>query len=51
MYQILNSHLKCVIISGEPINESVARGGPFVMNTRAEILQAFQDYEEGVLTK
>ena len=47
----LNSHLKCVIISGEPINESVARGGPFVMNTRAEILQAFQDYEEGVLTK
>ena len=47
----LNSRLKCVIISGEPINESVARGGPFVMNTRAEILQAFQDYEEGVLTK
>ena len=47
----LNSYLKCVIISGEPINESVARGGPFVMNTRAEILQAFQDYEEGVLTK
>jgi len=47
----LNSHLKCVIISGEPINESVARGGPFVMNTRAEILQAFQDYEEGLLTK
>lgn len=47
----LNSHLKCVIISGEPINEPVSRGGPFVMNTRAEILQAFQDYEEGVLTK
>ena len=47
----LNSYLKCVIISGEPINESVARGGPFVMNTRAEILKAFQDYEEGVLTK
>ena len=47
----LNSHLKCVIISGEPINEPVSRAGPFVMNTRAEILQAFQDYEEGVLTK
>ena len=47
----LNSHLKCVIISGEPINEPVSRGGPFVMNTRAEILQAFQDYEEGILTK
>ena len=45
----LNSYLKCVIISGEPINEPVSRGGPFVMNTRAEILQAFQDYEKEYL--
>ena len=43
--------LRCVVISGEPLNEPVSRGGPFVMNTKAEVLQAFEDYQKGVLVK
>ena len=45
------SDLKCIIVGGEKLNEPVARGGPFVMNTKAEILKAFSDYQEGILTK
>ena len=36
-----------LILSGEPINESIAAHGPFVMNTREQIMEAFQDYELG----
>ena len=45
------SNAKFLLISGKPINEEIARGGPFVMNTKAEILQAVQDYHNDTFVK
>ena len=45
------SKSKFLVISGKPINEEIARGGPFVMNTKSEILQAVQDYHNGTFVK
>jgi len=39
--------LEVLIIAGVPLNEPIARYGPFVMNTEAEIHQAFEDYRWG----
>ena len=42
---------KFLLISGKPIKEPIARGGPFVMNTKEEILRAVQDYHNGTFVK
>ena len=39
--------LEVLVIAGAPLNEPIARYGPFVMNTAAEIHQAFEDYRRG----
>jgi redox-sensitive bicupin YhaK (pirin superfamily) len=38
---------RLVLVAGRPIGEPVARHGPFVMNTREEIMQAIADFRAG----
>lgn len=40
---------RVLIIAGQPLNEPVARYGPFVMNSEEELRQAFEDYRSGRL--
>jgi redox-sensitive bicupin YhaK (pirin superfamily) len=39
------SGARFLLVSAQPLKEPVARGGPFVMNTKDEIMQAFEDYK------
>ncbi len=43
--------LRFLLVSGAPLGEPIARYGPFVMNTRAEILQALDDLRNGTFVQ
>jgi redox-sensitive bicupin YhaK (pirin superfamily) len=39
--------VRVILVAGRPLREPVARYGPFVMNTKEQIMQAFVDFQEG----
>ncbi len=45
----ISHNFKGLILNGEPINERIVSHGPFVMNTKEEIYQAYSDYQSGKL--
>ena len=51
MVKATDQHVRFLLVSGKPLNEPIARYGPFVMNTQAEIQQALEDLRNGTFVK
>jgi redox-sensitive bicupin YhaK (pirin superfamily) len=43
--------LRFLLLTGQPLNETIAWRGPIVMNTQAELETAFREYQEGNFVK
>lgn len=50
-FRAANGPCRLLLLSGKPIKEPIAWGGPIVMNTQEELQQAFREYEEGTFIK
>ena len=46
-----NNPARFLLVSGKPLNEPIARHGPFVMNTREEIEQALRELQQGTFAR
>lgn len=46
-----DNSVRFLLISGKPMKEPIAWYGPIVMNTKEELRQAFQEYEDGTFVK
>jgi redox-sensitive bicupin YhaK (pirin superfamily) len=42
-----NETSRAILVAGKPLREPVARYGPFVMNTREQLIQAVEDFQQG----
>ena len=49
--QATGKHVRFLLLTGEPLNESIAWRGPIVMNTQTELETAFREYQEGNFIK
>ena len=47
----LENGVRFLLVAGKPLKESIAWGGPIVMNTKIELKQAFKELEEGIFIK
>jgi quercetin 2,3-dioxygenase len=43
------ANTRAIVIAGKPLNEPIAQYGPFVMNTREELVQAVDDFRAGLM--
>jgi hypothetical protein len=43
------ANTRAILIAGRPLNEPIAQYGPFVMNTREELMQAVEDFRAGLM--